>query len=158
MKRSVFILVFSLFLIHPCPDSPAQDSWTPEQLEVLQSMERLSAATAPDGAGPDEYAAVLAEDFSRWTMGSSVINGKKDWVDGMRDWFDDGWRVSDRNQDVLGISISGGFAFVRRIVAETYRGPDGDTNSSRAGLSETWIRGKEGWLLSRVNAVVLDNE
>ena len=49
----------------------------------------------------------------------------------------------------------GDFAFTRRIVEETYLGPDGDSTNSRAALAETWIRGDGGWLLLRVNADVM---
>jgi hypothetical protein len=120
-------------------------------------MELLSAATAPDGAGADDYAAVLSDDFSRWTTGSSVINDKQSWVAGLREWFDDGWRVSDRDQNILEVSVQGEIALTRRIVEETYLGPDGESSVSRAALAEIWVRGDGGWLLFWVNVDVLDS-
>jgi hypothetical protein len=45
----------------------AQGNWTSEQHQVLAAIERLSASTALGGAGPDAFAAVLADGFSRWT-------------------------------------------------------------------------------------------
>jgi hypothetical protein len=156
MKKLIHGAGFSLLLIWPCLQVSAQDKWTSEQQEVLASIEQLSATTAPGGKGADGYGLVLSDRFSRWTTGSSVITGKQAWVEGVREWFDDGWRVSDRNQTILDISVNGEFAFTRRIVEETYLGPDGETTKSRAGLAETWIRVDSAWLLFRVNVDVLD--
>ena len=100
----------------------------------------------------------MAENFSRWTTGSKVINHKSEWIEGVRSWFDDGWRVVDRNQTVLEITIKGDNAFTRRIVEETYRGPDEEISISKAGLAETWIRSDSNWLLLRVSADVLDSQ
>jgi len=135
----------------------AQDSWTEEQREVLSSIERLSAATAPGGSGADGYAVILAEGYSRWTTGSKHINGKQDWVDDMRAWFDDGWRVTDREQLVLEVSVKGEFAYTRRIVEETYLGPEGESMVSKSALAETWVRGEDIWLLFRLNLDVLSD-
>jgi ketosteroid isomerase-like protein len=125
--------------------------WSTQQREILDAIARLSASTAPGGGGPDDYATMLTEDFSRWTIGSDVINGKEDWVDGVRGWFDDGWRVSDRQAEVLEITVEGPAAFSRRIVSETYAAPDGETSPpAKAALAEVWRRDGEGWRLQRV--------
>lgn len=144
-------------LLWPCPQASAQDSWTEEQRGVLAAIERLSAATAPGGSGADAYTAVLSDEFSRWTTGSSTVSGKQEWVDGIGEWFEDGWRVTDRDQSVLEISVIGEFAFTRRIVEETYLGPGGETSVSRAALAETWNRVDGVWLLYRANVDVLDS-
>ena len=157
MQKLAHCAGFFLSLLWPCLQVSAQDPWTAEQQEVVASMEQLSATTAPGGNGADGYGSVLSDRFSRWTTGSSVINGKQAWVEGVREWFDDGWRVTDRNQTILDISVNGEFAFTRRIVEEKYLGPDGETTVSRAGLAETWIRVDSTWLLFHVNADVLDS-
>lgn len=158
MKTHYLLLAFSLLSLLPYSRLQSEELWSPEQSEILESMQRLSSTTAPDGAGADAYGEVLAEDFSRWTTGSTVINQKEEWVEGVRGWFDDGWRVIDRNQTVLEIAIKKDNAFTRRIVEETYRGPNEELSISRAGLAETWIRIDSYWLLSRVNADVLDSQ
>jgi len=118
---------------------------------VREAMEGLSAATAPDGGGPDAYAEMLAGDFARWTVGSEIINDRDGWVGGMRTWWDDGWRVSGREENLLELLIRDGFAFTRRIVTETYTGPDGETSSATAALAEVWVQEGEGWKLVLVN-------
>lgn len=157
MQRIVCGLGVLLLLAWPSPQAFAQDSWTPDQQGVLTAIERLSEATAPGGSGADGYSAVLSDQFSRWTTGSSKVTGKQEWVDGIGEWFEDGWRVTDRDQIVLEISVFGEFAFSRRIVEETYLGPNGDSTKSRAALAETWLRGESGWLLLRANVDVLDS-
>jgi ketosteroid isomerase-like protein len=125
--------------------------WSPQQREILDAIAGLSASTAPGGGGADDYASMLTDDFSRWTIGSDVLNGKEDWVDGVRGWFDDGWRVSNRLAEVLEITIDGDTAFSRRIVTETYSSPDGETSPpGKAALAEVWRRDGEGWRLQRV--------
>jgi hypothetical protein len=158
MMRFAFFFVFILLLLLPCSLVTAEETWTAEQQQVLSSMDLLSATTAPQGAGADGYAAVLAEGFSRWTTGSGIINGKQAWVDGVRDWFTDGWRVVNRDQEIIEISVLGEYAFTRRIVEETYRGPDGDSSISKAGLAEIWVRSEDAWLLLRVNVDVLSSQ
>lgn len=125
--------------------------WSPRQREILDAMAELSASTAPGGGGADDYAAMLTDDFSRWTIGSDVLNGKQDWVKSVRTWYEDGWRVSDRQVEVLEVTVEGGTAFSRRIVSETYSAPDGETlPPTRAALAEVWRRDGEGWRLQRV--------
>ena len=129
----------------------APGDWSAEQREILDAIARLSASTAPGGGGADDYAAMLTEDFSRWTIGSDVMNGKQEWVEGVRGWFDDGWRVSDRQAEVLEITVEGPTAYSRRIVTETFAGPDGEaTPPAPAALAEVWRRDGEGWRLQRV--------
>ena len=158
MKKPLYLVACLLLPLWALADAQSQNSWSAEQSQVLEAMHRLSATTAADGNGADEYAEVLDENFSRWTTGSSLINHKKEWVDGVRDWFDDGWRVIDRQQTVLEITIRADEAFTRRVVEETYLGPDGDKTISKAGLAETWIRSEGSWLLLRVNVDVLDSQ
>ena len=90
MKRLARGCGYLLVLAWPSSQAFAQDSWTPDQQGVLASIERLSEATAPGGGGADGYGAVLSDQFSRWTTGSSSVTGKQEWVAGIHDWFEDG--------------------------------------------------------------------
>lgn len=135
-----------------------QDPWSSEQKQLIETMNLLSATTAPGGNGANKYASYLFDDFSRWTVGSSIINNKKKWTEGVREWFDDGWRVSERKQQNLEIRIMGDFAHTRRIVAETYLGPKGDSSESKAALAEIWIKENDTWLLYIVNVHPMKND
>ena len=135
-----------------------QEVWDSEQLQLIAAMDSLSETTAPEGTGADAYGEHLSNDFSRWTIGSSITNNKKKWVQGIREWFDDGWRVSDRQQQNLEILIMDNMAHTRRIVHETYLGPNGDTSKSKAALAELWIKKNNRWLLFRVNVHPMPND
>ena len=135
----------------------AQEQWNTEQQKILETIAAFSETTGPDGKGADAYREFLSDDFSRWTIGSSKTNDKQNWVEGVREWFDDGWRVSKREQQLLEILILGDYAHTRRIVTETYSGPEGDTSTSKAALVEIWKKNNEHWLLFRVNVQPIPN-
>jgi hypothetical protein len=151
------ILVTTMFCFLP-GISFGQDNWNSEQKHVIETISGLSETTAVDGKGADAYSRYLSVGFNRWTIGSTIINNKNTWVEGVREWFDDGWRVSDRKQQVLEILIMKDFAQTRRIVTETYIGPTGDTSISKAALVEIWIKENNKWLLYRVNVHPMAND
>jgi len=154
MKKAISIGILTLLwtFLH------AEANWNAEQLQVLETIKILSATTAPNGAGPDACCDILDNDFSRWTVGSEVINQKQAWVDGLREWFDDGWRVSDRETRFLEILVRGDFAYTRRIVEETYSGPGNEQSVSAAALAEVWVHRNDGWRLLLVNVHPLDSD
>ena len=144
-------LLFTILLFSTSLVSMAQDAWNGAQKEVLSAMHGLSETTAPNGKGAEAYGTFLTEDFSRWTIGSKDITNKENWVAGVVDWFKEGWRVTERQQQALEILIHNDWAHTRRIVTETYLGPDGDTSVSKAALAEIWVKRDGRWLLFRVN-------
>ncbi len=153
LKSSILILFFSCISIM----TYGQDKWNANQQKVIETMNLLSEATATDGQGAEAYGSYLSDNFSRWTIGSSVVNNKQSWVEGVGEWFDDGWRVSERKQQYLEILIMGNYAHTRRIVTETYLGPNGDVSISKAALAEIWIKKNNKWLLYRVNVHPMDH-
>jgi hypothetical protein len=154
LKLTLVTAVFSCLSII----SYGQDKWTDSQLELIDAMSNLSETTAPEGMGADDYGRFLSDEFSRWTIGSAITNDKKKWVEGVREWFDDGWRVSEREQQNLEIQIMKDIAHTRRIVTETYLGPDGDSSTAKAALAELWIKKGDMWLLYRVNVHPMEIE
>lgn len=134
----------------------AQQPDVAQEHQIVRAIERLSAATATDGAGPAAYAAVLHPDFSRWTLGSDAAEDKETFVAAIQEWWRDGWRVSARDSRALHIVVRGDYAFTRRIVSETYVGPDGEQSASTTALAEVWVRGGDDWLLLRVDAHSID--
>ena len=153
-KLTIIIVIFSFF----SAITYGQEKWDSEQKQLIETMNLLSETTAPDGNGADAYENYLSENFNRWTIGSSITNNKEKWVEGVREWFDDGWRVSKREQQMLEILIMGEFAHTRRIVTETYLGPKGDTSISKAALAEIWKKKNDKWLLYRVNVHPMAND
>ncbi len=129
----------------------ADEAGSPERQEILDAIAQLSAATAADGGGADAYGAMLTSGFSRWTIGSDAVEGRETWLAGIRDWFEQGWRVVDRQGRVIDLLVEDDRAFARRIVTETYAAPDGDRSPpATAALDEAWRRIDGQWLLHRV--------
>ena len=153
-QLAILSLMFSILSIV----SYGQVGWNDDQRQVIEAMNMLSETTALGGDGADSYGTFLSEDFSRWTLGSAITNDKKNWVEGVREWFDDGWHVSEREQENLEIQIMGPYVHTRRIVTETYVGPDGDTSTSKAALAEIWTKENDKWLLYRVNVHPMEIE
>ena len=153
-----FNLIFSTLILISLPlVGNGQDSSTTKQKELLNTINIFSGTTAPQGKGAEAYGNFLADDFSRWTIGSAFISNKNKWVEGVKDWFDDGWRVSDRDQQFIEILILNDYAHTRRIVTETYLGPNGESSVSKAALAEVWVFRNDSWLLFRVNILPMAN-
>lgn len=150
MKTSIKLFLL-IILISLSPKTYSQPEWSGKAKELIETIEKFSETTSPSGQGADAYSEFLHIDFSRWTMGSSLENDKENWVEGVREWFDDGWRVSERHQETIEMLIEKKYAHVRRIVTETYKGPKGDTSKSKAALAEIWIKHRGKWMLFRVN-------
>ena len=148
--RYTITFVVTLLLVPMGARLLAQET-TPAQQEIVEAIGRLSAATAPGGGGPDAYAAMLADDFSRWTLGADSLDDKASWIEGVRGWYGDGWRVADRQVAYREIEVRDELAFTRRVVTETYVGPDGERSTSTAALAEVWVRRAGEWKLLRVD-------
>lgn len=144
----VLVLIANVGAVH--------GQWTPEEREVVDAIDALSATTNPDGGGAEAYAALLADDYSRWAMGATELSDKESWVDGVAEWLEAGWQVVERNALNLEISVVDDVASVRRIVKETYLGPDGETSSSRTALSEIWVRREGEWRQWRVDGTPVE--
>lgn len=133
----------------------AQDSLSLEQKQIVETIHQLSQTTSKKGAGPNAYAKYLHQDFNRWTLRNSKINSKDQWIEGVREWFDDGWYVSERKQKFIEIRVEDKEAHVRRIVDETYMGPKNESSTSKAALAETWVKQEGNWRLHTVNVYPL---
>lgn len=134
----------------------SQNQWTPQQQAIIQAIRQLSAATAPNGGGAVAYGKLLAKNYKRWTLGKTILSNKESWLKGINEWFSEGWRVSDRQSQNLEIHLEGQWAFVRRIVKETYLSPQGKKSYSKAALAEVWKKQQKQWLLYRVDIHPLD--
>lgn len=150
------ILLALVLVLASAGDIMAGD-WSADQQAIIDAIGRLGAATRPDGGGPDAYAAALAPGYTRWTLGRDSVEDRERFIESMREWWTDGWRVVSSQTDYIEIAVHGDFATARRIVTESYRGPQGEETGSRTALSEVWVRGDDGWLALRVNTRPLDD-
>lgn len=100
------------------------------------------------------------EGFTQWTVGSTTINQREVWIDGIAEWFDAGWRVIDGSLEVLEIDIHGDIATTRRVVRETFKSPEGDTTTYDSGVVETWVNCEGKWMLLRASVTprLIENE
>jgi hypothetical protein len=143
--KNIYILVMMMSIIW---STPATESAVITEKEQLKSrMYQLSNTMKKGGSGGQGYAELLMPNFTRWTVGSEIINNKSKWVKGINDWFDSGWRVSESHNDILEIRIFTNLAFTRRIVTETYLGPNNEKNIYRTGVVETWLKEQGNWFL-----------
>ncbi len=125
---------------------------TPSDNELIRSqMQALSESMHKDGGGQQAYAAILSPDFSRWTVGSDLINNRTNWLQGISDWFKSGWRVSHSENDVLELLVKDNQARVRRVVTETFVGPAGEQEIYQTSVVELWVKQQKQWLLQQAN-------
>lgn len=150
-------ILLALALVLTIAGDAMAENWSAEQQAIIDAIGRLGAATRPDGGGPDAYAAVLAPGYTRWTLGRDSVEDRERFIESMRGWWTEGWRVVSSKADYIEIAIHGDFATVRRIVTESYRGPQGEETASRTALSEVWVRSGDGWLALRVDTRTLDD-
>jgi hypothetical protein len=126
---------------------------TEDHKSIKAVMKRIAQSTSSDGLGADEYGKYLHAEFTRWSMKDSEEINKTDFIESVREWFDEGWRVPTREAQIVSFKVIGDMAFSRRIVTETYSGPDGESGSSKSALSETWKKENNNWLLFSVEVV-----
>lgn len=157
MNYKIKLLGTASLLLYFTTICNGQESYTRDKKAILSVMNNLFETTAPGGKGAKAYGSFLADDFSRWTIGSTVVNDKKEWLNGIKDWFNDGWRVTDRDQQIIEILVLNDIAHTRRIVTESYLGPEGEKSTSKAALVEIWVFRNDNWVLYRVNVQSINN-
>ena len=152
LKYQIF-LALSFVLLSPL----SAQEWNDGQRSIVRQIEALSATTVPSGEGPVGYAELLSPDFTRWTLGSDHISRKQDWIRGIEDWWDDGWRVIERDGETNEITILGELAFVRRTAYERFQSPAGEAGEmAGAALAEVWRIEAGEWRLWRVDITLID--
>jgi hypothetical protein len=122
-----------------------------EEKNIKARMWELSETMKNGGSGASGYSQVLAPNYTRWTVGSEKINDKTNWMKGIQDWFDSGWRVTESNNNILEIDVVETHAFVRRVVSETYVGPNGENEIYQTGVAEIWVKNDDYWFLFRAS-------
>jgi hypothetical protein len=156
MKCIIKSSLIALIILSGFTNISAQKRWSQEQQDLIKAITYLSQATSKEGGGAAAYGRLLAENFSRWTLGSESVTNKTEWLESIRGWFEEGWYVSDRKMKIVEIRIEGDYAFLRRNVEEDYMGPENESSSSKSALSEIWIKEKKKWKLLMVNVHALN--
>ncbi len=147
--------IFLLFIIPLATYSWGQEKTAKDYEGVIKAMEGLSAATASKGGGVEAYGAILAEDFTRWTIGEEKLYTKEDWLKGLKSWFDHSMRVVNRKMDYIEMDLQGDFAFTRRIVTEIHADELDKRSTYKSALSEVWVKRKGTWLLLRADVTTM---
>lgn len=120
---------------------------------VLEAMAALSASMREDGGGPDAYAALLTEDFTRWNVRADRILTRDELLDGIRSWWEGGGRVTASDVQLHEIVFAGEAATTRLVARETYA----DGSKSAAAVGQLWVRVGDRWRLRRANVHMLEN-
>lgn len=141
------IICFAIMLLTITTAQANNQNFDSEQKAIISQMKALSSSMYKGGKGGNAYAAILAPDYTRWTSGSDLINDRANWLKGINDWFDSGWRIADSQNNILEIKIQGNLAFVRRVATETYSGPKGESQVFQSGVVEVWTKKNNTWLL-----------
>ena len=142
MKIILFLAIFVATTIQISSQGFGQ-----EESAIIDQMNALSASMKRDGSGGKAYAAILSPDYSRWTLGSTLINDRATWLKGINDWFNSGWRIAESENNIIEIKVYGDYAFVRRVATETYAGPNGENQVFQSGVVEIWNKKDKIWLL-----------
>ncbi len=144
-------------LIAAAPGFASDDAVEAREIELRAAMSAFAQTLTPDGAGPEAYAAFLAPDYSRWAIGGDVI-ARAELVAAVEDWHGAGNRVSSRESDILELTITGDYAFVRSYFVETFENADGPTGAFRGFVAATWRAAPEGWRLVRSDQIQAPEE
>lgn len=148
--KKILLTVFGFLLSSGIAFS--QIELSPEEQEVVQKTEELSELLL-DGDELGSYSEMLDERFSRWVIGELTVTKKTEWLEQLTDWFEDGWRVTAREKQLVDVEIDEQFAYIRRRVEEHYMGPDELPSSSLSALDEIWRNDEGEWKLYRVTVL-----
>ena len=140
-------ICFTILLLAITTTHANNQNFDSEQKAIISQMNSLSSSMYKDGNGGKAYATILAPTYTRWTSGSDLINDRVNWLKGINDWFNSGWRIANSQNNILEIEIHGDFAFVRRVATETYVGPKGENQIFQSGVVEVWTKKNSVWLL-----------
>jgi len=145
------ILTWTFLAVAICSTGVRAQDWNVDQLAVIAAIDALSETTSLEGRGGEAYGDLLAEGFTRWTVGEASITGRTALIESIHEWWDDGWRVADRRSRIVELTVFGDMAVTRRLVYERYLGPDGESSESNSAVGEVWVRKEGRWRLFRAD-------
>lgn len=115
-------LVFALLAPIPLTAQEAARQWTPEQLEVIETMEQGPVDIADDFEG---WTRAYATSWTYWRLGAEEIRDRETHLRLVRDFVAQGNRVLGFSLDPVDVQILGDVAVVRANAREVIRDPEG---------------------------------
>jgi hypothetical protein len=133
--------------VAPSASPPTDQDVEVDQEQVLAASQALSATTQVGGDGPSAYAALLHPRFTRWYVGTDVMD-RNALVAAIEQWWLSGARVASGERDVVHLFLHGDQALLRLDLSEEFVDKDGNPAGSFAGhVAQTWARSGDEWLL-----------
>ncbi|MCZ6597420.1 MAG: DUF4440 domain-containing protein [Planctomycetota bacterium] len=146
------ILVASILAL--CAVSLIQDTEpaVDEKAEKLRrAVEALSHSMSTEGAGPEAYAELLRDDFTRWFVGRQIVE-KEELVESLETWWKDGNRVAENRSRIVALDLSESVGIVRLEASESFVDQDGAGAGAFEGfVDQVWILRDERWKLLAAN-------
>lgn len=125
---------------------PVRDT-AADEAAILAASESLSMTTLEGGDGPEAYAALLHPRFTRWYVGTDVMD-RKALVAAIEQWWLSGARVASGEREVVHLLLQGDQALLRLDLSEEFVDGDGNPAGAFAGhVAQTWARSGDQWLL-----------
>ena len=142
MRKLVFLI--ACFIVFPSESAYGAPEITDPELR--KAAEELSASTLVGGQGWTVYEQLLHPEYARWAMGE-VYEGREKFVRSLEEWWNYGMRVAERDIELIAFDMVGDLAIIRFKTTESFVGPGGPVPGFSGYVSNTWIRGDDGWLL-----------
>jgi len=120
--------------------------------DIFSAMEDLTSTLRVDGGGPDAFEAMLSEDFLRLSVMSGELMNREEFMEGIREWWDGGGRISDSQKEVLEVSSHGEFWLTRSRMRENYL-PSG---ASYSAVTQLWAKENGRWVVRRTDVTVIE--
>lgn len=131
----------SLLLAGPVASEPAIPDGA-----LRERVDELASSTLVDGAGWEVYGQILHPDYSRWAMGQ-VYERREKFVASLKEWWDYGMRVAEREIDLVGVDIVGDLAIIRFKTTESFVGPEGPAEGFTGFVTNVWVKERGDWML-----------
>ena len=126
--------------------------------ELEKSIQEFSKSTTVEGGGWEIYASFLQKDFTRWYVGKRVFD-KETLVSSVKDWWEDGTRISKDSSKVIRLDIVGEIGIARIERFENYIDANGAAAGSFHGfVTQLWIYEEDTWRLLSLDISPVPNE
>lgn len=149
MTRATPILLPALLLAAlPLAAQEASPEWTPEQREVIESMQRGPVGIENDFDG---WASGYAPTWTYWRLGDDAIRAREPHMALVRDFLAQGNGVVGFRLFPVDVQLLGDVALVRANAEEDVRDPEGATRTIRYSTFTVLRRLEGAWRIHASN-------